>query len=90
MFNDHIIQHAQDWVGNYTETYFELNCLSIDESNVIMLAENEALAKTLQRHGITVHWVPFRTRSFWDGAMHCLTVDIRRQSSMEDLFPERG
>ena len=90
MFNDHIVVHAQDWVGNYTETYFELNCLSIDESNVIMLAENEQLAETLQRHGITVHWVPFRARSFWDGAMHCLTVDIRRQSTIEDFFPERG
>ena len=90
MFNEHIIKHAQDWVGNYTETYFELNCLSIDESNVIMLAENEQLAEDLGRRGITVHWVPFRTRSFWDGAMHCLTVDIRRQSSIEDFFPERG
>jgi hypothetical protein len=89
-FNDHIIKHAQDWVGNYTETYFELNCLSIDESNVIMLAENETLANDLARRGITVHWVPFRTRSFWDGAMHCLTVDIRRQSSIEDFFPARG
>ena len=89
-FNEHIVKHAQDWVGNYQETYFELNCLSIDESNVIMLAENEQLAKTLQQHGITVHWVPFRTRSFWDGAMHCLTVDIRRQSSAEDFFPARG
>ena len=90
MFNDHIIKHAQDWVGNYTETYFELNCLSIDESNVIMLAENETLANDLARRGITVHWVPFRTRSFWDGAMHCLTVDIRRQSTIEDFFPARG
>ena len=90
MFNDHIIQHAQDWVGNYTETYFELNCLSIDESNVVMLAENEQLAEDLSRRGITVHWVPFRTRSFWDGAMHCLTVDIRRQSTIEDFFPARG
>jgi len=90
MFNEHIIQHALDWVGNYTETYFELNCLSIDESNVIMLAENEHLANDLSRRGITVHWVPFRTRSFWDGAMHCLTVDIRRQSTIEDFFAERG
>lgn len=89
-FNDHIIKHAQDWVGNYTETYFELNCLSIDENNVIMLAENEKMAEDLARRGITVHWVPFRTRSFWDGAMHCLTVDIRRQSTIEDFFPARG
>ncbi len=89
-FNDHVIKHAQDWVGNYTETYFELNCLSIDEKNVVMLGENDLVAEELQRRGITVHWVPFRTRSFWDGAMHCLTVDIRRQSTVEDFFPERG
>lgn len=90
MFNDHIVQHALDWVGNYTETYFELNCLSIDESNVIMLAENHELADDLACRGITVHWVPFRARSFWDGAMHCITLDIRRQSIIEDFFPDRG
>lgn len=89
-FNQYIMQHALDWVGNYTETYFELNCLVINEQNVIMLAENEQLARTLEKHNINVHWVPFRTRSFWDGGVHCLTVDIRRQSSIEDFFPERN
>lgn len=88
-FNQHIIDHALDWVGCYTETYFELNCLVVNTENVIMLAENEALARELERHGIQVHWVPFRARSFWDGAMHCLTVDIRRQSAIVDYFPER-
>jgi len=88
-FNEHVIQHALDWVGDYRETYFELNCLVINEQNVVMLGYNEALEKDLAQHNITVHWVPFRTRSFWDGAMHCLTVDIRRQSSIEDFFPER-
>jgi len=89
-FNDHIIRHALDWVGCYTETYFELNCLVVDTANVIMLAENEALASDLERHGIRVHWVPFRARSFWDGAMHCLTVDIRRDSQIRDYFPDRS
>ena len=88
-FNQHIIQHALDWVGDYTETFFELNCLVIDERNVMMLAENEQLAETLSRHDITVHWVPFRARSFWDGAMHCLTLDIRRRGTIVDYFPER-
>jgi hypothetical protein len=88
-FNDHIVNHALDWVGDYRETYFELNCLVINESNVVMLSKNEQLAEELSRRNITVHWVPFRTRSFWDGAMHCLTVDIRRQSTIEDFFPER-
>ena len=89
-FNEHVIKHAQDWVGNYTETYFELNCLVINESTVMMLGYNEALEKTLKQHGITVHWVPFRCRGFWDGGMHCITVDIRRQSTIVDYFPERG
>jgi N-dimethylarginine dimethylaminohydrolase len=90
MFNQHIIDHALDWVGCYTETYFELNCLVLDPNNVVMLAENHRLAETLNQHGITVHWVPFRARSFWDGAMHCLTVDIRRDSGIQDYFPERS
>jgi len=89
-FNDHVIKHAQDWIGDYTETFFELNCLVLNESNVMMLGYNEALEKDLNDHGITVHWVPFRCRGFWDGGMHCITVDIRRRSVMEDFFPERG
>lgn len=88
-FNEHVIQHALDWVGDYRETYFELNCLVINEKNVVMLGYNEAIEKDLAKHDIQVHWVPFRARSFWDGAMHCLTVDIRRQSTIEDFFPER-
>lgn len=89
-FNEHVIQHALDWVGDYRETYFELNCLVVNEQNVVMLGYNEGIEKELAQHKITVHWVPFRTRSFWDGAMHCLTVDIRRQSTIEDFFPERN
>jgi hypothetical protein len=88
-FNDHVIKHAQDWVGDYTETYFEVNCLVIDEKNVFMLGENEAVFRELERHGITAHPLPFRTRTFWDGGLHCITLDIRRQDTMIDLFPDR-
>ena len=86
-FNQHVIRHAQDWVGDYTETYFELNCLVLNESNVMMLGYNQELEKTLNSHGITVHWVPFRCRGFWDGGMHCVTTDIRRRSTIVDYFP---
>jgi hypothetical protein len=89
-FNDHVIAHAQNWVGNYTETFFELNCLVINESTVMMLGYNGALEKKLNEYGITVHWVPFRCRGFWDGGMHCITLDIRRRSSIVDYFPERS
>ena len=84
-----IIKPALDWVGNYTETYFEVNCLVIDEKNVLMLGENDRVFRALERHGITAHSLPFRTRTFWDGGLHCLTLDIRRQDNMIDLFPDR-
>lgn len=89
MFNQHVIDHALDWVGLYTETYFELNCLVVNESTVVMLGRNPGLEKELNDRGINVVWVPMRARSFWDGGMHCLTLDIRRQSQIEDYFPGR-
>jgi hypothetical protein len=89
-FNNHIVRHAQTWIGNYTETFFEVNCLVIDEKNVIVLGEHESIFRRLEEYGITAHSIPFRTRTFWDGGMHCLTLDIRRQTKLEDLFPERG
>lgn len=89
-FNNHIIKYAKDWVGNYTETYFEINCLVIDEKNILFLGEHESIFKELEKFGITAHSLPFRTRSFWDGALHCLTLDIRRQSELKDYFPERN
>ncbi len=88
-FNQHVIQHAETWVGNYTETFFELNCLVVNESTVVMLGYNAELEKTLNSRGITVHWVPFRCRGFWDGGMHCITLDIHRNSTAENFFPNR-
>lgn len=89
-FNEHVIKHALDWVGDYTETYFETNALSIDQHNIMLLGENQAVFRELEKHGVTVHPVDFRTRTFWDGGMHCLTLDIRRDSTIQDYFPERG
>lgn len=90
MFNKHVVDHALDWVGDYTETYFELNCLVINENTVIMLGQSPGLEQALNDRGINVIWVPMRTRSFWDGGMHCLTLDIRRRSTLEDYFPAKN
>jgi len=89
-FNEYVLKHARDWVGDYTETYFEVNCLVIDEKNVLTVGENEAVFRELEKLGITAHAMPFRTRTFWDGGLHCITQDIRREDSVVDLFPERA
>lgn len=90
-FNQFVLEHAQTWIGDYTETFFEVNCLVIDPKNIMVLGDNETLFRELEnKWGFTVHSVPFRTRSFWDGGLHCLTVDIRRQSTKQNYFPKRG
>jgi hypothetical protein len=89
-FNDAVIKVAESWVGNAAETVFEVNMLVIDETNVLCIAEDGAGFKKLEQLGITPHVVDFRTRGFWDGGLHCLTVDIHRIGGKVDYWPERG
>jgi N-dimethylarginine dimethylaminohydrolase len=81
---------AKQWVGNFKETVFEVNMLVLDEKNVVAMKDYPPLTKWLNDQGITVHFFDLRTRSFWDGGWHCLTLDICREDTKEDLFPSKG
>lgn len=89
-FNQHIEQYCSEWIGTFTETYFDVNVLVIDEKNIVCIGEHHALFEELDRRGITCHPVPFRTRTFWDGGVHCLTLDTIRQGTLQDYYPEQG
>jgi hypothetical protein len=89
-FNEYVEKYCTDWIGNYTETYFEVNIIMIDEKNLLCIGEHPTLFKELEEHGITCHVVPFRTRTFWDGGVHCVTLDVRRKAVLKDYFPQRG
>jgi len=89
-FSDYIEKFCPDWVGEFTETYFEVNVLMLDEKNMLCIGSNPDLFKKLEQNGITCHIVPFRTKTFWDGGIHCVTLDIRRKSVLQDYFPEKG
>jgi len=90
IYSDLITKRAQNWVGDFRETVFEVNMLVIDEKNVMCISENEAALRELERLGITPHVVDFRARNFWDGGLHCLTVDIEREGECLDYWPGRG
>lgn len=89
-FATHIQTKAQDWVGSFRETVFDVNLLIVDEKNILSVGEDEELFEFLAKRGITVHPFEFRCRNFWDGGMHCLTNDIRRRGERPDFFPDRG
>lgn len=89
-FAQHIQQKAQDWVGSYIETVFDVNLLIVDEKNILSIGDDEEVFNFLEQKGFTVHAFDFRCRNFWDGGMHCITNDIRRTGTCQDYFPERG
>ena len=88
IFGKHIEEKAKKWVGNSAETVFEANILVIDERNVICIAEDEPSFKKMEQLGITPHVVDFPARHFWDGGIHCITVDIRRKGGCLNYFHE--
>lgn len=89
-FADHINKFAIDWIGDFTETQFSVNMLVVDSKTVISVNENRELNDFLDQRGINVIVAPFRAKSFWDGGLHCLTVDTVRDDTQQDFFPERG
>lgn len=89
-----VIDTVETWLGHWTgyveETVFDVNMLIIDPKNVMVFNYNKQVFDAFERYGITPHIVPFRHRYFWDGGIHCVTLDLHREGVMRDYFPERG
>ena len=71
------------FMGYSEETYFDVNCLVVDENNVIFSGYNPKVFKELEKHAINPIVCPFRHRLFWDGGTHCITLDLVREGSRE-------
>lgn len=75
----HMVNHYFDaWVGQVSETVFDVNILIVDPKNIVVSAHNSKVESACARYGIEVHVVPFRHKYFWDCGMHCITNDLHR------------
>jgi len=80
----------QDWVGYVEETVFDVNVLVLDEKHVCVSQEdNETVNIFLKKHNMEPIYVPWRHRYFWDGGLHCITLDLVREGIQQDYFPNR-
>ena len=80
----------QDWVGYVEETVFDVNVLVLDEHHVcVSNAKNEQVNAFLKKHKMEPVHIPWKHRYFWDGGLHCITLDLYRDGSQQDYFPER-
>lgn len=77
-----------DWMGYVEESVFDVNVLVINERHVLVSNYNKQAFAAFERHGMEPIVVPWRHRYFWDGGLHCVTLDLEREGDMEDYFPE--
>lgn len=80
----------QDWVGYVEETVFDVNVLVLDENHVCVNNLNPTVIDFLKKHKMEPVYIPWRHRYFWDGGLHCITLDLCREGTQEDYFPDRS
>lgn len=68
-----------EWRGFSQEVAFDSNVVVVDEKNIVVSNDQPALAEWFAKDGITLHPINLRQGGFWDGGVHCLTLDIKRR-----------
>ena len=80
-----------DWVGYVEESVFDVNVVMLDEYHCcVSNPHNEIVNAFLKKHKIEPVYVPWRHRWFWDGGLHCITLDLYREGIQQDYFPDRA
>lgn len=85
-FRTFVDSYLTEWVGAIHETVFDVNCLSIDTEHVMFACYNKEVFDYCKRNGIEPILCDIRHRFFFDGGLHCVTLDIEREGGMEDYY----
>jgi N-dimethylarginine dimethylaminohydrolase len=71
--------YLNNWRGFSQEVCFDLNVLILDSNNILFNREIPELFKYLKTLNINSHCIPQRHSLYWEGGVHCLTLDIKRK-----------
>ena len=82
-FTDFVDTYLNKWTGFVAETVFDVNCLVLDEENVIFSAYNRDVFDFCGKHKINPIICELRHSYFWDGGISCCTHDLRRRGGVE-------
>ena len=78
--------YLNKWTGFVAETVFDVNCLVLDEENVIFSAYNKDVFDFCKRHRINPIISELRHSYFWDGGISCCTQDLSRRGGLESYL----
>ena len=82
-FTEFVDTYLTKWTGFVAETVFDVNCLVLDEENVIFSAYNRPVFDFCRRHKINPIISELRHSYFWDGGISCCTQDLTRRGGLE-------
>jgi hypothetical protein len=82
-FSQYVDTYLTEWTGFVAETVFDVNCLVLDEENVIFSAYNKQVFDFCHRHRINPIISELRHSYFWDGGVSCCTQDLTRRGGLE-------
>jgi glycine amidinotransferase/scyllo-inosamine-4-phosphate amidinotransferase 1 len=82
-FTAFVDTYLNKWTGYVAETVFDVNCLVLDEENVIFSAYNKSVFEFCERHRINPIIAELRHSYFWDGGISCCTQDLIRRGGLE-------
>jgi glycine amidinotransferase len=69
-----------------TSKWINMNVLSIDETRVVVEAQDEPMIKALRDWGFTPIPCDFRNFNSFGGSFHCATLDVRRTGTLESYL----
>lgn len=85
-FASFVDTYLNKWTGFVQETVFDVNCLVLDEHNVIFSSYNREVFEFCRRHRIEPIVCEQRHKYFFDSGISCCTQDIRRRGELESYL----
>lgn len=79
-------KYLENWRGYNQAVCFDLNVLVIDRHNIIFARHIPKLFEKLKTHQIDCHVIPQRHHLYWEGGIHCSTLDVSRRGKKRKII----
>ena len=79
-------QYLDNWRGYNQDVCFDLNVLIIDRHNMIFARPLPELFRYLKTFGIECHVCQQRHMLYWEGGIHCSTLDTKRRGNLRSII----
>jgi len=81
-----IDKYLENWRGYNQDVCFDLNVLVIDRNNIVFARHLPGLFAYLKTFGIDCHVCEQRHQLYWEGGVHCSTLDIKRRGECRSII----